>query len=285
MSAGRSSERHPYPTGKLLDGVPRAILFDSVACIGCRQCVEACKDWNVLPRGDYFDISGTTWLTMKPDVLEGRSSVWGRDSCQHCETPLCAAVCPVEAITKYDEGPVIIDQDVCIGCQYCVYACPWKVIGRDPVSHKAAKCTMCGDRLADGGLAPFCVEACPAGALAFGPVEEIAAIAATRAEDASGAHFYGEHEAGGTHVLHLLTRAAAEHGLPSVAPVRYPAHHIPLFRKLAGLLTLTGGLTGKRRALVNAFRRPWRLRYRYWHRPGRPALPADGRSAYVAKSG
>src|SRR6266508_2698414 len=104
--------RRPYPVKRLLDGKPRSILFDSSKCIGCRQCVEACKDWNELPRGETYVINPSTWLTMEPPVLEGTASIWGRNSCMHCEYPVCAAVCPVEAITKYAEGPVVIDPDV-----------------------------------------------------------------------------------------------------------------------------------------------------------------------------
>ncbi len=257
--------RRPYPTGRLLDGKPRAILFDASACIGCRQCVEACKDWNELPRGDHYAIGGSTWLTIEPPVLEGIGSVWGRNSCMHCEYPVCAAVCPVEAITKYEEGPVVIDPAVCIGCEYCIYACPWHVIAKNDVTGRATKCTMCADRLSDGKQ-PFCVQACPVDALSFGLADQVLGQAAARAEEV-GATLYGQREAGGTDVLHVLTHPLAEHGLPKVSPGRYPRHHIPLGAKLKGLLTLTGGLSGKWRAVTNAVAKPWRLKYRYWQRP------------------
>ena len=159
-----STDRRPYPRGRLFDGKPRAIVFDSAKCIGCRQCVEACKDWNDRPRGNQYTLNSSTWITMEPPVLEGLSSVWGRNSCMHCEYPLCAAVCPVEAITKYEEGPVVIDPDTCIGCEYCVYACPWHVISKSDVSGKAVKCTMCVDRVAVDQR-PFCVPACPVEAI------------------------------------------------------------------------------------------------------------------------
>lgn len=247
--------------GRLADGQPRSILFDAAKCIGCRQCVEACKDWNELPRGNYFAINSTTWLAMMPAVMEGASSVWGRRSCMHCEYPVCAAVCPVEAITKYAEGPVVIDQEVCIGCEYCIHACPWHVIAKHELTGKATKCTMCSDRLV-AGEAPFCVQMCPVGALEFGTAEEISV--STHSRDAA---IYGDKEAGGTHVLNALTAPLAEHGLPPVSAKRYPAHHIPFRTKVLGLFTLTGGLAGKRRAVQNALAKPWRLKYRYWHRP------------------
>jgi formate dehydrogenase iron-sulfur subunit len=258
--------RRPYPTGRLSDGQPRAIRFDASVCIGCRQCVEACKDWNELPRGDGYAIGSSTWLTMEPPVLEGIASVWGRNSCMHCEYPLCAAVCPVEAITKYDEGPVVINQDVCIGCEYCIHACPWHVIAKSDVTGKATKCTMCADRLVDGSE-PFCVHACPVGALGFDLLEAVQADADVRAAKAGGS-VYGKAEAGGTHVVHVLTHTPAEHGLPVVSSERYPEHHIPLDVEVRGVLTLTGGVAGKLRAIRNAITKPWRLKYRYWHRPG-----------------
>jgi formate dehydrogenase iron-sulfur subunit len=251
---------------RLLDGKRRTILFDSAKCIGCRHCVEACKDWNELPRGNSYRIGGSTWLTIEPPVLEGLASAWGRNSCMHCDYPLCAAVCPVEAITKYEEGPVVIDQGACIGCEYCIHACPWHVIAKDDISKKARKCTMCHDRLVEGA-APFCVLACPVEALEFGMLEELEPRAARRAGEL-GATLYGRREAGGAHVLHVLTRPLHEHGIPSVGPERYPEHRIPFDKKVKGLLTLTGGIKGKWRAVRNAFTKPWRLKYRYWHRPG-----------------
>jgi formate dehydrogenase iron-sulfur subunit len=260
-------ERLPYPTKRLSDGKPRAIMFDANTCIGCRQCVEACKDWNDLPRGNTYKINPSTWLTMEPPVLEGTSTIWGRNSCMHCEYPVCASVCPVEAITKYEEGPVVIDPNICIGCEYCVYACPWHVISKSEVSGKATKCTMCVDRVSEDKQ-PFCVQACPVNALAFGTVEEIEARTAERAAAAGGgASIYGRAEAGGTHVLHALTDTPREHGLPDVGPERFPAHNIPLDKEIKGVLTLTGGVQGKLRAVKNAVNKPWRLKYRYWHKP------------------
>jgi len=265
QSPARTANPLPYPVKRLSDGKPRAIMFDASKCIGCRQCVEACKDWNELPRGNNFGINGTTWLTMQPPVLEGLGSIWGRNSCMHCEYPLCAAVCPVEAITKYEEGPVVIDAETCIGCEYCIHACPWHVIGKNELTGKSQKCTMCYDRLSDG-QEPFCVYACPVEALSFGLLDDVRTQTEARSAEV-GASTYGETEAGGTHVLHVLTKPAAEHGMPAVTARRYPEHHIPLRTKVLGLFTLTGGLAGKKRAVRNAVRKPWRLKYRYWPRP------------------
>ena len=180
----------------------------------------------------------------------------------HCEFPMCAAVCPVEAITKYEEGPVVIDKEVCIGCEYCIYACPWGVISKDEHTHKATKCTMCSDRVSEDKN-PFCVQACPAGALDFGLQAEVSAKAQARAQEVGG-YLYGEKEAGGTQVLYVLKDKREDYGVRSVGPERYPRHKIPLALMLRDVFTLRCGLTGKMRALYLALVHPKRLLYRYW---------------------
>src|ERR1043165_9989915 len=77
------------PTGRLLDGKPRTILFDATKCIGCRQCVHACKDWHDHPRTSVYEFSSSNWIQMDPPVLEGLSPLWARNSCMHCESPMC----------------------------------------------------------------------------------------------------------------------------------------------------------------------------------------------------
>ncbi len=252
----------PFPTARLRNGEAKAISYDSTKCIGCRQCVMACQDWNDLPRAGSFALSATTWVTMEPPLPNGTSLIWGRNSCRHCEFPMCAAVCPVEAITKYEEGPVVINQNLCIGCQYCKHACPWGVISTNPNTGKSQKCTMCYTRVAED-LKPFCVHMCPTGALDFGARGAIGEAADERAKEVSG-HVHGRREAGGTQVLYVLTQAPEKHGLPSVGPERYPKRKIPLDLILKGPFSLSLGLDAKWRALRSALRRPDRLKYRYW---------------------
>jgi len=251
-----------FPTGRLLDGEARTILFDAAKCIGCRQCVQACKDWNDHTRGSVYELSSENWITMEPPELEGSSSIWGRNSCMHCEYPICAAVCPVEAITKYDEGPVVIDQNKCIGCEYCINACPWEVISFDDITHKASKCTMCADRIGESQT-PFCVQACPVEALAFGTEAEISATAGKRAAE-TGGYLYGDKEAGGTQVIYVLKESKSAYGLGDVGPEKYPRHRIPLPLMLKDLFTLRLGIMAKFRALYLAIIHPRRLSYRYW---------------------
>jgi formate dehydrogenase iron-sulfur subunit len=256
------SHAKPFPTGRLDDGVPKSILFDSTICIGCRQCVQACKDWNDHSRTSIYELSETTWITMEPPALEGQSPIWARNSCMHCEFPMCAAVCPVEAITKYDEGPVVIDPNTCIGCEYCIHACPWGVISKDKITNKAKKCTMCNDRVA-AQEEPFCVQACPVDALAYGSANEIASKARERAS-AVGGQVYGDKEAGGTHLCYVLKDTPAAYGLPAIGPERYPAHRISGSLMFKDLFTLRLGVSAKLRALYLAFAHPKRLAYRYW---------------------
>jgi len=254
--------RLPFPTARLGDGAAKAISYDSSKCIGCRQCVMACQDWNDLPRAGRLELSAATWITMEPPLPNGTSPLWGRNSCRHCDYPMCAAVCPVEAITKYAEGPVVIDQKLCIGCRYCVHACPWGVISTNPQTGKSHKCTMCADRVAQGQR-PFCVHMCPTGALDFGPRAQIEDAAQARAREVNG-YVHGQREAGGTQVLYVLTQPVAQHGLRAVGPEKYPRAKIPLLLILRGPLSLSLGFEAKWRALKNAIQRPWRLKYRYW---------------------
>ena len=251
-----------FPTGRLSDGKPRTILFDAAKCIGCRQCVHACKDWNDHPRTTIYELSGTNWLTMEPPVLEGLSPLWARNSCMHCEYPMCAAVCPVEAITKYGEGPVVINAGVCIGCEYCIYACPWGVISKSDVTHKVSKCTMCSDRVSEN-KEPFCVQACPTQALDFGLQEEMQAKGKQRAQE-TGGYVYGEKEAGGTQVLYVLKEKKESYGVRAIEAEKYPRHKISLGLMLKDLFTPRCGIAGKARAFYLAIIHPKRLIYRYW---------------------
>jgi len=180
----------------------------------------------------------------------------------HCDFPACAAVCPVEAITKYEEGPVVIDPQVCIGCEYCIYACPWDVITKSDVTHKATKCTMCSDRLGEDKQ-PFCVQACPADALDFGLTEEMTHRAIERAA-AAGGYLYGDTEAGGGRVLYVLKEKKESYGVRDIGREKFPKHKVPLGLMLKDLFTPRCGIAGKLRALYLALIHPKRLIYRYF---------------------
>jgi len=125
--------------------------------------------------------------------------------CMHCSEAPCAKACPVEAIEVHPEGPVVIRPDKCIGCRYCIEACPYNVPRYDPVTNKVYKCTMCVDRI-QNGLAPACVEACPQEALTFGHRKTLIKTAHERIRSNPKKyvdHVYGEKEVGGTSWMYL----------------------------------------------------------------------------------
>lgn len=204
----------------------KAILYDSTKCIACRGCQVACKRWNDL---EAVGTSLTQEWTNPPDlspqtynyirfVGKGTGFDFGWHfatvRCMHCLQPACASVCPVKAITKYPEGPVVVDQNKCIGCQYCVAACPFGIMRYDPVENKVFKCTLCADRLREG-LQPACTQACPTEALKFGNREDLIREAEVRRVEI-GSHMYGNEEAGGTSVIVVSKIAPTELGYPSV---------------------------------------------------------------------
>ncbi|MEK6571008.1 MAG: 4Fe-4S dicluster domain-containing protein [Bacteroidota bacterium] len=179
-----------------------AILVDITKCIGCGACQLACKEKNRLPEGEEQKLSSTAYT-----VIEEKDGVNVRRLCMHCESPTCASVCPVGAIQKTSYGPVVYTPDKCIGCRYCMQACPFQVprYEWDNSTPKMQKCNLCYDRIADG-LPPACVEACPTGASIFGDRDEILQEARRRIHenpDQYVQYIYGESEVGGTSVLYL----------------------------------------------------------------------------------
>ena len=180
----------------------RAMLIDITRCIGCNACQGGCKEAHGLPPGDEQYLSLTAFT-----AVSDHNGVFVRHLCQHCEVPTCVSVCPVGALSKAATGPVAYDGNKCIGCRYCLQACPFHVPKYEWSSTHPwiRKCDFCATRLAQG-LPTACAEACPTGATTFGKREELLAEAAGRIQAEPGkyvARIYGQEEVGGTSMLYL----------------------------------------------------------------------------------
>ncbi|MEA2279601.1 MAG: formate dehydrogenase iron-sulfur subunit [Solirubrobacteraceae bacterium] len=163
--------------------------------------------------------------------------VFMSDVCKHCTNAGCMDACPTGALIRSEFGTVVLQPDVCNGCGYCVPACPFGVVDRDPDDGRAAKCTLCYDRLEDG-LEPACAKSCPTDSIQFGPYEELLEIAAKRVttlhgRGVEGAYLYGAHDepeeslAGGLGAFFLLTEAPERYGLPAQADSPIQENVIP----------------------------------------------------------
>lgn len=208
---------------RVTPGRAYGFFTDTSLCIGCKSCEVACKEWNLLPADDMslsgmsYDnsraLSATTWRHVNFIELPGRlnggaaisspgikQTAQGRwmmmsDVCKHCQQAGCLEACPTGALFRTEFNTVVVQQDVCNGCGYCVPSCPFGVIALNENDGKAHKCTLCYDRL-KGGLEPACAKACPTNSIQFGPVEELFERAHQRLVDlhtreVSQAYLYG----------------------------------------------------------------------------------------------
>jgi formate dehydrogenase iron-sulfur subunit len=196
-----------------------AILFDGTKCIGCEACVAACKEQNNLPATVDPELTAYTWT-----VVEQRDKAFVRRMCMHCESPTCASVCPVGAFQKQPDGPVTYDASRCMGCRYCIMACPFGVpkYQWDRTVPIVQKCTLCPDRIARGE-APACASVCPTGATTFGDRDQLIGEARRRLAAAPKSYvprIYGLEEVGGTSVLILSGVPFAGLGLRTDLPLQ-----------------------------------------------------------------
>jgi formate dehydrogenase iron-sulfur subunit len=220
---------------------------DTSVCIGCKACEVACKEWNSVPEdgleltGMSFDntvgLSASTWrhvafieqigrpgdATTPPGDSAPGDSRWlmSSDVCKHCTEAGCLDVCPTGALFRTEFGTVVVQDDVCNGCGYCVSACPFGVIARRETDGGAHKCTLCYDRLTDGQM-PACAKACPTQSIQFGPLDELRERANARVSEL---HDQGKDEArlyledpadgiGGGGAFFLLLDDPEVYGLP-----------------------------------------------------------------------
>ncbi len=247
---------------------------DTSICIGCKACEVACKEWNLIPEdglvwtGESYDNTSTlganSWRHVafveqrKPLKVDGGGDTaeldaeplrWlmSSDVCKHCTHAGCLDVCPTGALFRTEFGTVVVQEDVCNGCGYCVPACPFGVLDRRHLPRKEDdaplalpvfgkqedgrvwKCTLCYDRL-KGGHEPACAKACPTDSIQFGPLDELHERADRRLEKLhaqgwNGAQLYGrdpEDGVGGFGAFFLLLDEPEVYGLPPdpVVPTR-----------------------------------------------------------------
>ena len=247
-------------------GPIRATLIDITNCIGCRACQVACKQWNEregeeteleaeLGFQNPATLSAKTYTLIafhemeNPQKPGGVESAFVMQRCLHCLEPACASACPTTALYRQADGPVTYDADKCIGCRYCMLACPWDVPTAEwnSLAPKISKCTHCADRADqpmpiafnrnplshDAGrrfvesiATPACVKACPADALRYGTRDEMLALAHKRISDRPDKyvdHIYGEKELGGTSVVYLSAVPFEKLGFPKYGEKPFPA--------------------------------------------------------------
>jgi formate dehydrogenase iron-sulfur subunit len=252
---------------------PRVGFFtDTTVCIGCKACEVACKEWNLVPddgfvfTGNSYDNTGglgaSTWRHVafieqeKPlrvetdaaglggDGAGGLRWLMSSDVCKHCTEAACLDVCPTGSLFRTEFDTVVVQQDICNGCGYCVSACPFGVIDRREEDGRVWKCTLCYDRVGVG-LEPACAKACPTKSIQFGPLEELRSRAGQRVatlheRGVTDARLYGadpDGGVGGMGAFFLLLDEPEVYGLPPDPVVT--TRRLPDMWKAAGAAALT----------------------------------------------
>ncbi len=216
------------------------MLIDITKCIGCEACSRACKEANNLPP-EMDPI--LTWKTWK--VIVQQKGLFYAKACMHCDNPTCVSVCPVGAMKKTELGPVVYHPEICIGCRYCLQACPFRIPKYEwnnptPV---VGKCIMCYGRVS-AGKPTACSSVCPTGATIFGNHDDLLREAKQRIglnPNLYVDHIYGEKEAGGTSILYLAPLSFAELGFNTKGMEQvFPALTWKVQKEIPKVFSITG---------------------------------------------
>jgi formate dehydrogenase iron-sulfur subunit len=242
----------PAAASGYTDAPPRMGFFtDTSVCIGCKACEVACKEWNHVPEdgltftGMSYDnsigLGADTWrhvafIEQRRPLGHQQANVehdgggagsaelrWlmASDVCKHCTHAACLDVCPTGSLFRTEFGTVVVQEDICNGCGYCVSACPYGVIDQRKDDGRVWKCTLCYDRLTVG-MQPACAKSCPTESIQFGPLDELRQRADRRLQQlhdngVEEAHLYGrdpEDGVGGDGAFFLLLDEPEVYGLP-----------------------------------------------------------------------
>ena len=214
-------------------------LVDTTLCVGCRKCEEACNERHGLAKPELpFNEPVVLEKERRPDetsytivnkyyprkvgTLTWRENpTFVKFQCMHCNDPSCVSACIVGALTKQPEGPVIYDADKCIGCRYCMVACPFQIPAyeyHNALTPKVQKCTFCFEHLEKGGL-PACAQICPMEVMTFGKKSDLLNLAKSRIKAEPGKyvdHVYGEYEVGGTSWIYIASEPFETIGFPKL---------------------------------------------------------------------
>ena len=185
-----------------MEGKRFGMLVDMRKCIGCQACTVSCIQENAVPEGSFRTVVSTYSVKLTDSAQPAGTYVLPR-LCNHCDNPPCIPVCPVSATYKREDGIVVVDGDRCVGCAYCVQACPYDARFINHETNKADKCTFCAHRV-DVGLLPACVETCVGGARIFGDVNDPQSYISKRLKAAAGKTRVLKPEAGtNPHVFYI----------------------------------------------------------------------------------
>jgi Fe-S-cluster-containing dehydrogenase component len=235
----------------------RGVLVDTTRCIGCRACEAACAEANHLGEPAMAGAEAVFNTRREPDqrtftvvnrftpaaAHTGASERFIKTQCMHCVDPACASACPARALEKTAAGPVVYNKSRCLGCRYCMFACPFDGPKYEYESAAPAvrKCTFCAERQAQG-LMPACAEVCPSGALTFGRRADLLEEARTRIyqnKDKYTPHIYGEQEAGGTSWLYISDVPLEQLGLKAgLSKKPYPEYTSTALAAVPVVMTL-----------------------------------------------